>query len=314
MKKLTTLLLVAGLLVSTKLFAQTVDSVFWDLGPDNQVTSISPNLEVTADSMTLHGPLAMGPDRDGKLAGPAAKINADAAGWGANGTETFYMDNRFVDFTVSPKPGFNLHVDSVAFWMGCYGTHGHFHAAVFWDRDTNFASKTLLDLDSAAYGVNPGLPDVRDEQNGPLHDTSYAINTTINDGSSFVLGFFPWFDGGASTSKYLVLWFVRVYGTTSPATGVEDANALPKEFKLDQNYPNPFNPTTTITFETPKSSFVTLNVYNLLGQKVAALVNQNMEAGSHSVNFDAANLPSGIYLYQLRTDNFNSIKKMTLLK
>ena len=306
MKKLTTLLFVAGLIFSTQIFAQAPDSVYWELSSNTQVTSVSSGLEVTADSLTLHGTLAIH-DYDGRLAGPAIKINNGDVGWG---DETWYQDGRFVDFTVMPKQGFNLHVDSVAFWMGAYGTHGGIHCAVYSAMDTTFNQKTLLDLDSSSVG----LPDVRDEQNGPLHDTSFAINTTINDGGKFVLGFFPWYSASQSTSKYLVLWLVRVYGTTTPATAVEDAQALPKQFSLEQNYPNPFNPTTTINFETPKSSYVSLNVYNLLGQKVATLVNGVIQAGSHSVNFNASNLPSGVYLYQLRTGNFNSIKKMTLLK
>ena len=316
MKKLTTLLFVAGLFFTAQIFAQAPDSVYWELSSDIQPTSISSTLEVTADSMALHGGLVV-KDYDSRLAGPAVKINADSNGWGFTGDETWYMDNRFVNFTVQPNAGYNLQVDSVAFWMGCYGTHGAFHAAVYWDIDTNFSQKHLLLLDSNTVDLPndyKGLPDVRDEANGPLHDTVLAVNTKINDGGKFVLGFFPWYSAGQSTSKYLVLWLVRVYGTTTPATGVEDAQALPKEFSLEQNYPNPFNPTTTIQYNTPKTGFVSLDVYNLLGQKVATLVNEVVQAGFHTVNFNASNLPSGIYMYQLRTDNFNSIKKMTLLK
>ena len=301
MKKLTTLLLVAGLLVSTKIFAQTAATAIWDLGTN---TSSAVTGDVTADTLSIHGTLTIHDFDGGAMSGPAVKINNGAAGWGS---ETWYVDTRYAQFMVAPKAGFSFHVDSIAFWLGGSGTHGGMHAAVYWDLDTNFFQKHLLDLDSSS----AGLPDVRDRDQ---HDTSYAINQNIPDGGAYYFRVYPWYSAAQSTSKYLVLWLVRVYGTTSPATGVEDAQALPKNFTLEQNYPNPFNPTTTINFEMPKSSFVTLNVYNLLGQKVASLVNQVMQAGSHSVNFDAANLPSGIYLYQLRTDNFNSIKKMTLLK
>jgi hypothetical protein len=88
----------------------------------------------------------------------------------------------------------------------------------------------------------------------------------------------------------------------------------PKEFKLEQNYPNPFNPTTTIQFAVPSVSDVKLEVFNILGQKVASLVNRRMEAGVHTVNFNATNLSSGVYFYRLQAGNFVQTKKMMLVK
>jgi hypothetical protein len=92
------------------------------------------------------------------------------------------------------------------------------------------------------------------------------------------------------------------------------AAALPTDFALSQNYPNPFNPTTTISFALPKSSPVTLSVYNILGQEVARLVDGPMAAGAHQVTFDAANMASGIYFYRLQTDGFSEQRKMVLMK
>jgi len=86
------------------------------------------------------------------------------------------------------------------------------------------------------------------------------------------------------------------------------------EYALNSNYPNPFNPTTQISYQIPENSFVNLVVYNALGQKVAELVNQNQSVGQYSVKFDASNLPSGIYIYKLQTDNFSDVKKMLLTK
>ena len=87
-----------------------------------------------------------------------------------------------------------------------------------------------------------------------------------------------------------------------------------KKFLLTQNYPNPFNPTTSIDYNLPNSGFVTLKVYNLLGEEVAVLVNSEMTAGNHTVNFDASGLSSGIYLYTLNTGNNRETRKMLLLK
>jgi len=97
-------------------------------------------------------------------------------------------------------------------------------------------------------------------------------------------------------------------------TSVEDIKSLPTDFSLEQNYPNPFNPSTTIRYSIPIDNFVTLKVYNLLGQEVAALVNENKVAGNYNITFDASNLSSGVYLYKLDAGQFSSVKKLTLLK
>jgi|GEM_PF-3300319 hypothetical protein len=89
----------------------------------------------------------------------------------------------------------------------------------------------------------------------------------------------------------------------------------PSEVSLRQNYPNPFNPSTQITFSVPEAQGVTLDVYNMLGQHVATLANNEMvSAGSHAYNFDASQLSSGVYLYKLSTANQSVVKKMTLIK
>ena len=91
-------------------------------------------------------------------------------------------------------------------------------------------------------------------------------------------------------------------------------NSLPNTFTLSQNYPNPFNPTSTIKFGIPEAAVVKLEIYNLLGQKVKTLVNARRSAGFHTVNFDATNLSSGMYMYRIQAGNFVKIKKMTLIK
>jgi hypothetical protein len=89
---------------------------------------------------------------------------------------------------------------------------------------------------------------------------------------------------------------------------------MPITYTLDQNYPNPFNPTTTITFALPKPEDVSIAVFNTLGQKVKTLVNQQMQAGQYSVDFDAANLGSGVYWYLIKAGKFKDVKKMVILK
>jgi len=88
----------------------------------------------------------------------------------------------------------------------------------------------------------------------------------------------------------------------------------PNENKLVSNYPNPFNPTTTINYQLKESGFVTLKVFDVLGKKVAELVNENKSAGFYNVNFDAGNLPSGLYFYRMTVNDYVETKKMLLTK
>jgi hypothetical protein len=101
---------------------------------------------------------------------------------------------------------------------------------------------------------------------------------------------------------------------TRDITDVSETRAIPKEFQLTQNYPNPFNPATQIEFGVPKEARVTLEVYNLLGQKVATLVDEMQTAGYHTVNFNASSLPSGLYLYRMQAGEQSFIRKMMLVK
>lgn len=97
-------------------------------------------------------------------------------------------------------------------------------------------------------------------------------------------------------------------------TDIESEPGLPAEFTLEQNYPNPFNPTTQIKFALPKATKTTLEVYNLIGQRVATLVNSELKAGYHQVSFNGQNLASGVYLYRIEAGDFVSNKKMLLIK
>ncbi|MCC6864605.1 MAG: T9SS type A sorting domain-containing protein [Ignavibacteria bacterium] len=95
----------------------------------------------------------------------------------------------------------------------------------------------------------------------------------------------------------------------------QNGSEVPAAYSLSQNYPNPFNPATNIKFGLPKSSLVTLKIYDMLGREVASLVNnQNLAAGNYTFNFNAANIPSGIYFYKLSAGEFSDVRKMTLIK
>jgi pectin methylesterase-like acyl-CoA thioesterase len=117
---------------------------------------------------------------------------------------------------------------------------------------------------------------------------------------------------------------VSIYGVTKEfsalnVTGVAEGPAVPKHFALLQNYPNPFNPTTTITYDVPFSSRVTIDVYDVLGSKVETLVNETKSAGEYRVSFNGSRYASGVYFYRMvavspNGKDFRSIKKLVLLK
>ncbi|MEO8398309.1 MAG: T9SS type A sorting domain-containing protein [Ignavibacteriaceae bacterium] len=103
-------------------------------------------------------------------------------------------------------------------------------------------------------------------------------------------------------------------GTFNLSPVVEVNSLQPVQYQLAQNYPNPFNPTTTITYSIPQDNFVTIKVYNVLGNEVATLVNEQITSGSHKIDFNANKLSSGVYYYTIKAGNFVDTKKLILLK
>ena len=95
---------------------------------------------------------------------------------------------------------------------------------------------------------------------------------------------------------------------------VENAENIPLEFSLEQNYPNPFNPNTIISFSILERANVNLKVYDILGNEIVTLINEETEAGSYNINFNANVLPTGVYFYQLVSNEYVETKKMLLIK
>jgi len=154
---------------------------------------------------------------------------------------------------------------------------------------------------------------------------SYYLQDPKPEGAIIVAstGVFGWKPSNKQAGKWQIVVLASdgvfstpsriAYVTVIPDTKVE-GEEVPVSFELYQNYPNPFNPTTSIKFALPKESQVKLSVYTILGQEVATLVNSVMSAGYHTVNFDASNLPSGMYIYKIDAGSFSQIKKMLLMK
>jgi len=130
------------------------------------------------------------------------------------------------------------------------------------------------------------------------------------------------FDGFQSMSvvndtvSYVVGDFSNVWKTTTDGVTAVDNTGSAKitNFYLAQNYPNPFNPTTVIRYQMPKAGFVSIKLYDILGREVKTLVNESKGAGSYNVTFNAENLSSGVYIYQMKAGGFISSKKLVLMK
>lgn len=117
-----------------------------------------------------------------------------------------------------------------------------------------------------------------------------------------------------SQTVYYRLKQIDYDGSFEYSNFIEVTGTTPNSFSLEQNFPNPFNPTTKINFTLPVESNVKINVYNLLGQKIAEIVNSKFNSGKHSIEFNGANLASGIYIYKIDAEEFTDIKKMQILK
>ncbi len=151
-------------------------------------------------------------------------------------------------------------------------------------------------------------------------DLSYSNATLLNGATGgFPVGDLNWFPARKAdwlaqrSAEYAAIQHALETGG-STLTGVETAEGVPGEFRLQQNYPNPFNPTTTISFTLPHTATVTLKVFNALGQEVGTLVNGTVTAGSHVVTFDATGLATGMYFYRLTSGDQTQMKRMVLVK
>ena len=117
----------------------------------------------------------------------------------------------------------------------------------------------------------------------------------------------------SSNSNKVGFWYLPIDLITS-VEQLQRSDNLPKEFRLQQNYPNPFNPSTTIRFAIPQRSDVTLKLYDILGRKVATLVDERLKTGEYNVVFDASALASGVYVYRIQAGEFVRSMKLMLLK
>lgn len=168
-------------------------------------------------------------------------------------------------------------------------------------------------------GVTPQFVEAVDVTSGISTADSVAstpvFGTTVNANGSGDIAVKSNSDGSVTVFVLATNNGIGAYTFNANLTAIEQhGEATPSSYVLSQNYPNPFNPTTQIDYSVPRNSFVTLKVYNVLGQEVANLFSGNLRAGSYTATFDASRLASGVYFYRIDAGSFSSVKKMVLLK
>ncbi|MBM4157567.1 MAG: T9SS type A sorting domain-containing protein [Ignavibacteria bacterium] len=140
------------------------------------------------------------------------------------------------------------------------------------------------------------------------------INLSPYIGQTIKLRFYLYTDAGTPGDGIYIDNF-RIVEYKDTLTNISNTGStVPQTYSLYQNYPNPFNPITTIKFDLPKNTFITLRIYDILGRNIKTLVNEHLNAGSYSLDFDASGLASGSYFYRIETPDYTDIKKMFLVK
>lgn len=211
----------------------------------------------------------------------------------------------------------NSRVASSFYHTGSYNVSGYTELEVeFWfyavSMDNTSEDFWVQYFDGSTWQTVATYARTTDFNNGVFYNKVVTIPSgTYNYPSNAKLRFMCDASGNADDVYIDEIEFRGFSGTAAAAKPVD---MIPDEYALHQNYPNPFNPATEIGFSLPKATHVSLVVYNLLGQTVETLIDEDLSAGPHSVTFDASQYSSGVYFYRLQTDDFAETKKMVMVK
>jgi len=143
---------------------------------------------------------------------------------------------------------------------------------------------------------------------GVFHNDAFIIGNQVDNGNLVLVDYIT----GEINNNNVELAFARLKVETT--VGIDEKIGQPTSFSLSQNYPNPFNATTTISYNLPEESDVTIDLYDIMGRKIETLVSGAQSAGTHSVVWDASNVSSGVYLYRIIAGNYTETRRCNLLK
>ena len=176
---------------------------------------------------------------------------------------------------------------------------------ITWQDNSTTETNFVIERRTSSAGANFSVVDTVGE------NVTAFTDLTVSDSTTYVYRIYAF--NADTLSTYSDDLFIEVL------TGLESEDALPEEFSLAQNFPNPFNPSTKISFGLPENADVTLRIFNLLGQEVLTILDEEFSAGNHTVEFNASNFTSGIYIYTISAsgsngNDFKTSKKMILMK
>jgi len=268
----------------------------------------------------------------GIVLGQNQPIDFEPGGFGATWTWTVFENGTNPPLEIIPNPdpsGINTSATVAKFtalqsgnpWAGCESLHGS-DIGTFTLNSTNcivkiMVWKTVISDVGIKFALPSGaaLPEIKvaNTLTNQWEELTFDFSARIGDPNTIgqdQIIIFP--DYAARTQENIIYFDNIIFSSISDVK--ELPNSFPSDFVLEQNYPNPFNPATNVRFSLPEANQVMLRVYDLLGQEVATLANQFMNAGTFEISFDASDLPTGIYTYSLTAGKLQSVKKMIYLK
>ena len=252
---------------------------------------------------------------------------------------TYYLDGEIRvrgGATLTIESGVQVNLGNRYFYVGYYDYWGSSESGILQATGVTFtgsggilqfeynASGQIMNCDFSYQVKIKGI----DQSNVIINRSNFGVFCSVENTSSIVMNAKNNYWGDVSGPKHPTLNpsgqgatvsdkvdFIPFSTSPFPITDVEELNSnIPVDFALYQNYPNPFNPSTTIEFGLPQTSFVTFEIYNLLGEKVATLVSQELHAGTYRIQWDASGVTSGVYMYRLQAGSFAQTKKLILLR
>jgi SdrD B-like domain/Secretion system C-terminal sorting domain len=278
--------------------------ISWDLLNSEQVTSVNGNINGTPESigtgssspfMSIFLPYSNG----------QRLWVGNITGWIAGPLDPM----RYIEFNVSPNSGNNFTVTNLSFNYGDFPANTNYNTLNFkaYYSIDGWINSTVLNATALIY------------KNTSMSVFSQALSVLVQNGKTFSMRIYPYAlqNSNAAVPSFAIHNNILICGTTSSVASIDEGktgNVIPKNFQLYQNFPNPFNPSTIIQYDIPKTSFVKLSVYDILGREISVLVDEEKGPGEYNIIFNEKELTSGIYFYVIRAGVFVQIRKMILIK